>query len=440
MYRSRIVIVGAGFAGFHAARTLARKAGAETEIVLVNPTDYSLYLPLLPEVSAGVLDPRRIAVPLTASLRGVRVVLGTVDHVDVRAGRVRYRDPEDVHRELDYDRLVLAVGGVNKILPIPGVAEHSHGFRGIPEAVYLRDHVIRQIELAAEAESAAERAARCTFVVVGAGYTGTEVAATGQLLTRSLTRRHPRLRDQPVRWLLLDLAPRVLPELSARLSASAGRVLRRRGVEVRTGTSVQEATRDGVLLTDGEFVPTRTIVWGAGVRPDPLASDLGLETVRGRILVDENLAVPGHPEIFACGDAAAVPDLTRDGELCAMTAQHAERQGRAVARNVAASLGYGKPRPYKHHDLGLVVDLGGMQAAAQPLGVPLTGFPAKVVTRGYHLMAMPANRIRTAVDWFLDAVLRRQSVQFGLVRSPAVPLDSADPELPARVPAADWPA
>ncbi|MFD9942869.1 NAD(P)/FAD-dependent oxidoreductase [Nonomuraea sp. NPDC059023] len=243
-----------------------------------------------------------------------------------------------------------------------------------------------------------------------------------------------------MRWLLLDLAPRVLPELSARLSASAGRVLRRRGVEVRTGTSVQEATRDGVLLTDGEFVPTRTIVWGAGVRPDPLASDLGLETVRGRILVDENLAVPGHPEIFACGDAAAVPDLTRDGELCAMTAQHAERQGRAAARNVAASLGYGKPRPYKHHDLGLVVDLGGMQAAAQPLGVPLTGFPAKVVTRGYHLMAMPANRIRTAVDWFLDAVLRRQSVQFGLVRSPAVPLDSADPELPARVPAADWPA
>lgn len=439
MRHPRIVIVGAGFAGFHAARKLSRHLKGRAEVVLVNPTDYSLYLPLLPEVAAGVLDPRRIAVSLTDTLPGVRLVLGTVDHVDVAAKRVHYRDPEETRGELEYDRLVLAVGSVNKVLPIPGVAEHSHGFRGIPEAIYLRDHLIRQIELAATAEDPAERAARCTFVVVGAGYTGTEVAAAGQLLTRALTRKHPQLRDQPVRWLLLDRAERVLPELSPRLAATADRVLRRRGVEVRPGTSVEEATAAGVALTDGEFVPTRTIVWSAGVRPDPVAADIGLATLQGRIDVDEFLAVPGRPEIYACGDAAAVPDLTRPGEICAMTGQHAERQGNAVARNVAASLGHGTARPYKHHDLGFVVDLGGMQAAAKPLGIPLSGLPAKVVTRGYHLMAMPANRIRTAVDWTLDALLRRQSVQFGLVRSPAVPLDTADPELPAlppRVPAA----
>ncbi|MFG3340354.1 NAD(P)/FAD-dependent oxidoreductase [Glycomyces sp. NPDC048151] len=428
----RVVIVGAGFAGYHAARKLAKGLKGRAEIVLVNPTDYSLYLPLLPEVAAGVLDPRRIAVSLTDTLPGVRLVLGTVDRVDTAARRVHYRDPEETPGDLAYDRLVLAVGSVNKVLPIPGVAEHSHGFRGIPEAIYLRDKIIRQIELAATAADPAERAARCTFVVVGAGYTGTEVAAAGQLLTRALARRHPALRDQPVRWLLLDLAPRVLPELSPRLAATAERVLRRRGVDVRPGTSVKEATAEGVLLTDGEFVPTRTIVWGAGVRPDPVAAGIGLAHLRGRIETDEFLAVPGYPEIFACGDAAAVPDLTRPGELCAMTGQHAERQGNAVARNVAASLGHGAARPYKHHDLGFVVDLGGWQAAAKPLGVPLSGLPAKVVTRGYHLMAMPANRIRTAVDWALDALLRRQSVQFGLVRSPAVPLDSADPELPAR--------
>lgn len=431
MRQPRVVIVGAGFAGFHAARKLSRSLKGRAEIVLVNPTDYSLYLPLLPEVAAGVLDPRRIAVSLTDTLPRVRLVLGTVDHVDVAAKRVHFRGPEEDPGELEYDRLVLAVGSVNKVLPIPGVAEHSHGFRGIPEAIYLRDHLIRQIELAATDEDPVDRAARCTFVVVGAGYTGTEVAAAGQLLTKALTRRHPRLRDQPVRWILLDRADRVLPELSPRLAATADRVLRRRGVEVRPGTSVEEATAKGVALTDGEFVPTRTIVWSAGVRPDPIAADIGLAHLQGRIETDEFLAVPGHPEIFACGDAAAVPDLTRPGEICAMTGQHAERQGNAVARNIAASLGHGTARPYKHHDLGFVVDLGGMQAAAKPLGIPLSGLPAKAVTRGYHLMAMPANRIRTAVDWALDALLRRQSVQFGLVRSPAVPLDTADPELPA---------
>jgi NADH dehydrogenase len=434
MPQPRIVIVGAGFAGFHAARKLSRSMKGRAEITLVNPTDYSLYLPLLPEVAAGVLDPRRIAISLTDTLPGVRIVLGTVDHVDVDARRVHFRNPEEDPGELEYDRLVLAVGSVNKVLPIPGVAEYSHGFRGIPEAIYLRDHLIRQIELAATSDDPAERAARCTFVVVGAGYTGTEVAAAGQLLTKALARRHSRLRDQPVRWLLLDLAPRVLPELSPRLAATADRVLRRRGVEVRPGTSVEKATAAGVTLTDGEFLPTRTIVWSAGVRPDPVAADIGLATLQGRIEVDEFLTVPGRPEIFACGDAAAVPDLTRPGEICAMTGQHAERQGNAVARNVAASLGHGSARAYKHHDLGFVVDLGGMQAAAKPLGIPLSGLAAKVVTRGYHLMAMPSNRIRTAVDWTLDALLRRQSVQFGLVRSPAVPLDTADPELPALPP------
>lgn len=436
MDRPRIVIVGAGFAGFHTARTLARKVGADAEIVLINPTDYSLYLPLLPEVAAGVLDPRRLAVPLAATLRGVQVVLGTVDHVDVQARRVHFRDPEDTTAQLGYDRLVLAVGSVSRVLPIPGVAEHSHGFRGIPEAIYLRDHIIRQVELAAIADDPAERTARLTFVVVGAGYTGTEVAAAGQLLTKALTRRHPRLREQPVRWLLVDQAERVLPELSPRLAATADRVLYRRGVEIRTKTSVAQATSDGILLTDEEFVATRTIVWSAGVRPDPVATEIGLATEHGRIKVDEYLTVPGHPEIFACGDAAAVPDLTRPGQITPMTAQHAQRQGKTAARNLAASLGHGGRRAYKHHDLGFVVDLGGFKAAAKPLGIPLSGAIAKIVTRGYHLMAMPANRTRTAVDWFLDAVRRRQTVQLGLVRSPAVPLETADPELPHRHPAA----
>jgi NADH dehydrogenase len=427
--RPRVVVVGGGFAGHTAARGLAKRLGNAAEIVLVNPTDYFLYLPLLPEVAAGVIDPRRITVPLAATLPGVRVALGEVDAVDLDERTVGWTDPEGGRGELRYDRLVLAAGSVNKLLPIPGVADHAHGFRGIPEALYLRDHVTRQIELAASATDPAERAARCTFVVVGAGYTGTEVAAQGPLLTDALVRRHEALRDQPVRWLLLDLADRVLPELDPRLSRTADRVLRERGVEVRTGQSVQEATPEHVCLTTGEKVPTRTLVWCVGVRPDPLVESIGLPTDHGRLVVDAQLAVPGHPGVFACGDAAAVPDVTRPGEVTAMTAQHATRQGWLAARNVAASLGSGTPRGYRHHDLGFVVELGGRDAAANPLHVPLSGIVAKAVTRGYHLLSMPTNRARTAADWLLDAVLPRQTVQLGLVRGPDVPLETAAPEL-----------
>jgi NADH:quinone reductase (non-electrogenic) len=425
--RQRVVIVGAGFAGFHAARCLARlnklTKGA-VELVVINSTDYFLYLPLLPEVAGGILEPRRVSVPLAGNCPGARLVLGTVDEIDLDARRLGMVDPEGNRRGMSYDRLVLSIGSVNKLLPIPGVAEHAHGFRSIGEALYLRDHLVQQIELADTTDDQAEREARCTFVVVGAGYTGTEVAAHGQLLTREAARRRPGLHQQRLRWLLVDVAPRVLPELDPRLSSTAEKVLTERGIEIRTGTTVKEATSDGVLLSDGEFVRTRSLVWCVGVRPDPLVERLGLPTQKGRLVVDEYLNVPDHPELFACGDAAAVPDLTRPGQITPMTAQHAERQGRRAARNLAASLGFGRRRPYRHHDLGFVVDLADADAAANPLGVPLAGLPAKAVTRGYHLLTIPANRLRIAADWLLDAILPRQTVQLGLVRGSAVPLVS----------------
>ncbi len=445
-HRQRIVIVGAGFAGFHAARTLSRLArhlgrqSAGIEIVLINPADYFLYLPLLPEVAGGVLD----------SAPGGRAAARYLPRCPA-AGRHRGADrsprpagqrgrPEGDRSIVPYDRLLLTAGSVSKLLPVPGVAQHGHGFRSIAEALYLRDHLLRQLELAATGDHA-EREARCTFVVAGAGYTGTEVAAHGQLLTRAAARRHSGLRGQRLRWLLLDQAPHVLPELDRRLSAAAHRTLTRRGVEIRVGTTVTEATSGGVRLSDGQFVPTRSLIWCAGVRPDPLVAQLGLPTTNGRLNVDEYLTVPGHPDVAACGDIAAVPDLTRPGQLTPMTAQHAERQGKLAARNIAASLGYGHRRAYRHHDLGFVVDLGGAAAAANPLGVPLSGLPAKAVTRGYHLAAIPANRIRIASEWLLDAVLPRQAVQFGLVPAAAVPLGAAGPDPRSEhQPAADAPS
>lgn len=428
--RQRVVVIGGGFAGFTAVRTLSRIARGAIEIVLINPTDYFLYLPLLPEVAAGILDPRKVAVSLAGDYPGVRHLLAMVDGIDLGERRLRCTDAEGNLRELSYDRLVIAVGSVNKLLPIPGVAEHAHGFRSISEALYLRDHLIRQIELAATAHDPEERRARCTFVVVGAGYTGTEVAAQGQLLTLDTHRRWAGLYEQPVRWILADLAPRILPELDERLSRIAQRTLSKRGVEIRTETTVAEATAEGVEFSDGEFVATRSLIWCVGVRPDPIVESLGLPTERGRLLVDEYLRVPGHPGVYACGDAAAVPDLTRPGRYAPMTAQHATRQGRRAARNIAASYGHGALLPYKHHDLGFVVDLGGAAAAANPFGVPLSGIVAKAITRGYHLIAVPHGRARIAGNWLLDLVLPRQNVQLSMVGGTAVPLTSTTPEHP----------
>ena len=422
-----VVIVGAGFAGFNAARELSRLAGATAEIVLINSADYFLYLPLMPQVTGGLVEPRHICVSLPRRLRKVRFVLGTVQHVDPRQKVVSWAGPEGASGQVGYDRLILTAGSVNKLLPIPGIAEYAHGFRSIAEAIFLRDEIIRQLELAAVAADPAEREARCTFVVVGAGYTGTEVAAQGQLLTTRLAKAMPGLAGQPIRWMLLDTAPRLLPELDLRLSKTADRVLRRRGVQVRTGQSVAQAMPGYVLLSTGEKVPTCSLIWCVGVRADPLVDGLDLTTNRGRLVVDEFMAVPGAPDIYACGDCAAVPDLTRPGQVCGMTAQHAQRQGKQVAKNVAASLGTGKARPYEHHDEGFVVDLGGLAAAANPLHIPLSGPVANVVTRGYHLSAMSGNRLGVLADWTVNTVTPPEATSFGVISAESVPLDVDNP-------------
>jgi NADH:ubiquinone reductase (H+-translocating) len=425
--RHRVVVVGAGFAGFNAARELARRAAATTEIVVINPTDYFLYLPLMPQVSGGIVQPAHIRVSLVRRLHKMRFVLGTASHIEPEQKVVHWTGPEGSAGQVGYDRVILTVGSVNKLLPIPGIADYAHGFRSIAEAMYLYDRIIRQLELASVAADPEERRARCTFVVVGGGYTGTEVAAQGQLLTTRLARKLPGLAGQPIRWMLLDTAPRLLPELDPRLSRTAERVLRRRGVEVLTGESVAEAGDGCVQLSTGEKVPTHSLIWCVGVRPDPFVDRLGMATNRGRLVVDEFMAVPGAPDIYACGDCAAVPDLTRPGQICGMTAQHAQRQGKLVARNVAASLGMGTAQPYRHHDLGFLVDLGGLAAAANPLHIPLSGPAANAVTRGYHLSAMSGNRLRVFTDWSLNLVTAPEPTSLGVISAGSVPLDVNKP-------------
>jgi NADH:ubiquinone reductase (H+-translocating) len=427
--RPTVLVVGGGFAGFHCMRRLEKHLPPDAaELLLTSAADYLLYSPLLPNVAAGVVEARHIAVGLHATLQRARIMLGHVVAVDVPGRMATLLRPDGSTQELAWDRLVLAPGGVSRTLNIPGVAEHGLGLKTLAEAAYLRDHVLRELDYADAADDAAEKRACCTFVVVGAGYSGTETAAQLQLVTARAAVEYPRLRPEDMRWVLVDLAPRVLPELGTRLGDAAMAVLRRRGVEVRLGTGVEEATGDGVRLSDGETIPTHTLVWCAGVTPSPLIESLGLPTERGRLKVGADLRVPEAPEVFAFGDAAAVPDLTRPGRLTGQTAQHAQRQGKLAARNVAASLGFGKAVDYRHRDLGFAVDLGGFDAVASPFGVSLAGLPGLVATRGYHLLALPANgnRIRVALDWLLDWAMRPQVARLGFLREEQATMAAAE--------------
>jgi NADH dehydrogenase len=322
-----------------------------------------------------------------------------------------------------YDYIVLAPGSITRTFDIPGLVDNARGMKTLAEAAYIRDHVIAQLDLADASEDPAERASRLQFVVVGGGYAGTETAACLQRLTTNAIKRYPRLDPELIKWHLIDIAPKLMPELGDKLGKSALKILGKRGIEISLGVSIEKAGPEEVTFTDGRVIPTRTLIWTAGVAASPLIATLGAETVRGRLAVTADMALPDHDGVFALGDAAAVPDVAKgeDGAICPPTAQHAMRQGRKVADNVIAAL-RGRPLSvYNHKDLGLVVDLGGKDAVSKPLGIELRGLPAQAVARGYHWSALRTNVAKTRVltNWLLNAVAGDDFVRTGfLSRTP----------------------
>lgn len=417
MQRPRILIIGGGFAGMECAHKLERTLKAQdAELRLISPQDHQLYLPLLPHVAAGVLTPQSVAVPLRRMLRRTAIVPGGAIGVDPHAKAVIVRKINGEEVVERYDYLVLTPGSVTRQFDIPGVDRHAVGVKTLAEAAWIRDHVISQLDLAAASSDRAERESRLQFVVVGGGYAGTETAACLQRLTSAAVKRYPGLDAAQIKWHLVDVAPKLMPELGDRLGEKALAIVRRRGLEVSLGVTVEKATEDTVTLTDGRTLPCRTLIWTAGVAPSPLIATLDAETNRGRLVVDPELTVPGVDGVFALGDAAAVPDLVKGGDaVCPPTAQHAMRQGWAAAKNVTAALRGEPMTAYRHKDMGLVVDLGGSQAVSKPMGVQLTGLAAQVVARGYHLGALRTvtARFRTAANWGLNALAGDDYVRTG---------------------------
>jgi NADH dehydrogenase len=426
--RQRVLILGGGFGGMYTARRLERRLPADAaEIYLVNPENYMLYTPLLPEAAAGTIEPRHVVVPLRQALRRTRVRVGNVTAVDLERRTCDYVTAGGSERTLGWDRLVVALGSVSRMFPVPGLAEHAVGFKTLAEAIHLRNHVLEQLELADATEDPEERTARLGFVVVGAGYAGTELIAELQALVRRALRLYPGLRHSDIRWVLADMAPKVLPELGGRLSEAALQVLRERGIEIRLGTTLEQVGPDWVRFTGGEWMPATTVVWTAGVTPDPLAGKLGLATdERGRIVVDEGLAVPGRDDVFAVGDVAAVP-LARKGGTAPPTAQHALRQAKVCGDNVATSLGHGKRRRFAFSGLGLLVNLSENYGVGKVLGVPVSGWIGWIVTRTYHWFALPTwtRRLRVALDWAVAAAFPRDVAELGSLGHPE-PLPAPD--------------
>lgn len=412
-----VVIVGSGFAGFQCARRLARRFRKipAIEVTIISPVDYMLYTPLLPDVAGGVIDPRFVTIPLAGTLNGVRKVRGRVDSIDLKQQTLTFTDLEQRSRELSWDRLVLTPGSVTRLFDIPGLVAHARGLKSTAEALYLRDHVLEQLELAHLDNDDESAQARRTIVVTGASYSGTELTTQLRALADAAAKQME-FDPADVKFLLLDLAEQVMPEVGEKLSARAMRVLRRRGIDVRLGLTLKEVHAGHVVLSDGTRVNTRTVAWVTGVAAAPLIKTLGLPTEKGRLKVQTDLQVPGHPGLFAAGDAAAVPDVTQPGKITPPTAQHAIRQGKVLADNVVASLGHGKKRDYKHRNMGLVVDLGPHRAVANPLNVHLSGYPAKFVTRTYHIYAIPrlVNRWAVALAYLTDVFFARTLVSMGL--------------------------
>ncbi|MFI9291928.1 NAD(P)/FAD-dependent oxidoreductase [Streptomyces gardneri] len=425
MTRPRILVVGAGFAGVACVRRLERRlTDREALITLLSPFSYQLYLPLLPQVASGVLTPQSVALSLRRSQRHrTRIVPGGAVGVDTAAKAVVVRTISGEYVTEPYDHLVLAPGSVTRSFDIPGLAEHARGMKTLAEAVYIRDHVIAQLDLADASNDEAERAARLCFVVVGGGYAGTETAACLQLLTHNAVKRYPRIDPRLIKWHLVDIAPKLMPELGDKLGSAAMNILTGRGIEVSLGVSVASVDEESVTLTDGRVLPSRTLIWTAGVAASPLIGTLGAETLRGRLVVSPEMAVPGLDGVWGLGDAAAVPDLAKgeEGAICPPTAQHAMRQGKALADNMVATLRGEKTQPYVHKDLGLVVDLGGMDGVSKPLGVELHGMPAQAVARAYHWSALRTNVAKTRVmtNWLLNAAAGDDFVRTGFLAAKA---------------------
>ncbi|MFG2831839.1 NAD(P)/FAD-dependent oxidoreductase [Streptomyces sp. NPDC048434] len=443
---TRILVVGGGYVGMYTALRLQRKLKQElqqgaVEIIVVDPEPYMTYQPFLPEAAAGSISPRHVVVPLRRVLPQCKVVIGEVtaiDHGDRRATITTLAAEEAGNGavEVEYDELVLAPGSVSRALPVPGLADVGIGFKTVEEAIGLRNHVLAQLDIASSTRDPAVRDAALTFVFVGGGYAGVEALAELEDMARYAVRYYHNIQPEDMKWILVEATDRILPEVGPDMGRYAVRELRARNIDVRLETRLDSCEKRVAQLSDGSRFPTRTLVWTAGVKPHPILAATKLPlNAHGRLQCTAALQVDGVEHAWSAGDAAAVPDLTAPPPakpdeprvLCAPNAQHAVRQAKVLAENIAAAVRGGPIQEYEHKYAGSVASLGLHKGVAHIYGRKLKGYPAWFMHRAYHLSRVPTfnRKARVLAEWTLAGLFKREIVSLGSLENPRAEFELA---------------
>lgn len=419
---TRIVVLGGGFGGMYALMELEKLLGRDgaVEITLVNKDNYFVFTPMLHEVAASDLDVTHIVNPIRKLLRHASFFNGDVLDIDLqrRVVVVSHGVDQDHPHQLPYDHLVLALGSVTNFFDTPGVEGHAFTMRTLGDAIAVRNRIVDSME-EADFECCPEvRRRMMTFVVAGGGFAGVEtIAAIHDFMIDALP-HYPNLRPEDVRMVLVHPGPVILPELSATLGRYAQEKLVRRGIELHVGKKVRSFSNGAVELSDGTAIPSANLIWTAGSAPNPLLAALPCVRERGRVVVNQFLEVPQWPGVWSLGDCALVPDQTTGG-FCPPTAQHASRQGKVLARNIAAAIRGGEKRPFAFKTLGQLASIGRRSGVANILGYNFSGFVAWWLWRTIYLMKLPRfeRKVRVALDWTLDLVFTKDLVQCPTARA-----------------------
>ena len=417
-----IVIAGGGYVGMYTALRLQKKLRrGEARVTVIDPRSTMTYQPFLPEAAAGSLEARHVVVSLRRTLRQTEVITARVESIDSAAKTIRVVPPETEPYDLTYDELVVAMGSISRTLPIPGLAELGMGFKQIEEAIAVRNHVLDRLDLAASVRDPVARRAALTFVFVGGGYAGVEALAEIEDMARYATRFYSSIGEDDIRFVLVEMSDRILPEVGEDLGRYTVERLRKRGIDVKLGTKLESAKDHHIVLSDGDEFDADTLVWTAGVRATPVlaATDLPLDE-KGRLKARANLTVDGADHVWTAGDNAAVPDLTHPGEFTSPSAQHAVRQAKVLGDNLVRSLRGEALEDYKHKHVGSVASLGLHKGVAQVYGIKLRGFPAWFMRRTYHMSRMPTfnKKVRVVLDWTLALFFKRDVVSIGSLHNP----------------------
>ncbi len=422
--KQRIVILGGGFGGMYCALELDRalKRGLDAEVTLVNKENFFLFTPMLHEVAASDLDITNIVNPVRKLLKHVQFFDGDVEYIDLANKRVGVSHGEEHHHhDLNYDHLVISLGTVTNFYGIPGLEQRALSMKSLGDAIFLRNKLIENLEVADFECCAAQRGPLLTIVVAGGGFSGVETIAGVNDFLRDAIKFYPNLREDMLRLVLVHPGQVILPELGEKLGRYAQQKLSERGVEIRVNTKVAGVTERGVKLSDGECVDSFNVVWTAGTSPNPHLDGLPCKKERGRLCVNEFLEVADWPGVWSLGDCASVPDLTT-GKMCPPTAQHALRQGRVLAQNIIAAINDGQKKAFRFKTLGALAAIGRRTGVAQVFGFQFSGFIAWWMWRTIYLSKLPRfeKKFRVALDWTLDLVFSKDLVQFQTLRTKGI--------------------